>query len=190
MTPKLKSGRSEHVFAIVRVDDFQKPEVSVDKRIAITKIVFDQESAEQEVKRLNDLSAGKRVHYFSQVTRLEKSSVAAPATLISSGPHITTAMLAGPSVLGETTSLTGYASSGPLVMSSTPVWPMSCSKLFMSYMQIDYAGHGVLLDQDCSGLRIEPRVFPTSASTAGNANVGTSPRVSVKDDDLLCKARG
>lgn|SRR5262245_10458386 len=68
---KLKPGRREHVYAIVRIDAFHRPEVPIHKKVAVTKIMHDQADAEREVQRLNALHPDGQSYYFSQVTRLE-----------------------------------------------------------------------------------------------------------------------
>jgi hypothetical protein len=67
--------RYTHVYAIVRVDTSAQSDVPLDVRITVKKIVTDPTVAEAEVKRLNDLNAGKGCTYFFQVTRLEKGLV-------------------------------------------------------------------------------------------------------------------
>lgn len=58
---------SEHVFAIVRVDDYGD---SIEKYVTVKEIVRSLDIAESEVKRLNELNAGKHCKYFWQTTRL------------------------------------------------------------------------------------------------------------------------
>jgi hypothetical protein len=60
-----------HVYAIVRIDDFQGIEVPLKEKITITKLVWSQEKAIAEVDRLNNLHSGKQCTYFWQMTRLE-----------------------------------------------------------------------------------------------------------------------
>ena len=64
--------RYEHVFAIVRVDSH--PGVDMEARpeeaITVTRVVREQEIAEAEVGRLNDLNGPKGAHYFWTITRL------------------------------------------------------------------------------------------------------------------------
>lgn len=73
------SLRHDHVFAIVRVDTDAGGEVPWHVKVTVKRIVTDPDHAEAEVKRLNDLNAGKGCHYFSQVTRIEKGAMAAIA---------------------------------------------------------------------------------------------------------------
>ena len=59
------SLRFDHVYAIVRVDAFLSGlDIPPDHCITVKKIVLDAEVAEAEVKRLNELKAGKNCHYF------------------------------------------------------------------------------------------------------------------------------
>ena len=60
-----------HVYAIVRIDDFQGNEVPLKEKIAVKKIVCSQEKAMAEVDRLNNLHPDKQCTYFWQMTRLE-----------------------------------------------------------------------------------------------------------------------
>ncbi len=62
-----------HVYAIVRSNDFLADR-DISSRVTVKKIVYALETAESEVKRLNELSAGKDYHYFWQLTRLEECS--------------------------------------------------------------------------------------------------------------------
>ena len=75
--PLKPNPRYDHVFAIVRFDSDAAEAVRIDARITIKKIVWDAEQADSEVRRLNKLNAGKGCHYFSQVTRLERTSMTA-----------------------------------------------------------------------------------------------------------------
>jgi len=62
----------DHVFAIIRVDDFHDLEVSPETKITITKIVLTRETAEAEVARLNKLNSNKGCIYFYTITRIER----------------------------------------------------------------------------------------------------------------------
>ena len=62
-----------HVFAVIRVDTFHDSSTHVEDKITVTKIFRTQESAEQEVERLNKLNAQKGSIYFWKITRLETS---------------------------------------------------------------------------------------------------------------------
>jgi hypothetical protein len=76
MTSALKPNpQFDHAFAIVRVDVFQRLDVAVDQlpsRITVKKVVWDAETAREEVERLNLLNKDKDCIYFSQVTRIER----------------------------------------------------------------------------------------------------------------------
>ncbi len=57
--------RFDHAFAIVRVDGFQRNldfETALDSTITVRKIVWDQETAESEVARLNRLNKDKGLY--------------------------------------------------------------------------------------------------------------------------------
>ena len=71
----LPNEKFDHVFAIVRVDQYSIPTPHSDA-IVITKILWSQEDAEKEVARLNKLKSGKNSEYFWQVTRLERQPAA------------------------------------------------------------------------------------------------------------------
>lgn len=64
-----KHSKLVHVFAIIRVET--SGDHSWEHRVTVTKIVKDEERANQEVERLNELNAEKGCLYFSQVTRME-----------------------------------------------------------------------------------------------------------------------
>jgi len=83
---RLKPGLREHVYAIIRVDAFHGPEVPIQSKVAVTKVMDDQAAADAEVSRLNGLQLDGSVYYFSQVTRLEKKRAAALTAQSSPGP--------------------------------------------------------------------------------------------------------
>jgi hypothetical protein len=58
---------SKHVYAIVRCD---RNGQSSEDRFTVTEIVRTQDTAESEVKRLNELNADKNCTYSWQITRL------------------------------------------------------------------------------------------------------------------------
>lgn len=60
-----------HVYAIVRIDDFQGNEVPLKEKITVKELVWSQEKAMSEVDRLNSLKSDKQCTYFWQMTRLE-----------------------------------------------------------------------------------------------------------------------
>ncbi len=68
--------RYRHGYAVVRVDTFQVEEMPIEEfdwhsLVTVKKVVWDQGTAEQEVKRLNSLNDDKGCIYFWQITRLE-----------------------------------------------------------------------------------------------------------------------
>ena len=46
----------EQVFAIVRFDNFYDSSVALEDRVTVTKVLFDREGAEAEVRRLNKVN--------------------------------------------------------------------------------------------------------------------------------------
>jgi hypothetical protein len=66
------SKQYDHIFVIVRADLFQGPDVPVEEKITVTKALWDLESAQREVARLNQQRPGDRVRYFAQLARLER----------------------------------------------------------------------------------------------------------------------
>jgi hypothetical protein len=59
----------EPAFAIVRIDlDVEDDE----SRFTVTGVVWDQDFAESEVARLNDLNSDKGARYFWQATRAQR----------------------------------------------------------------------------------------------------------------------
>jgi hypothetical protein len=62
-----------HVYAIVRFDYFQYDldAENVENAISITKVVWDMDTAQAEVARLNELNKEKDCIYFWQTTRLQ-----------------------------------------------------------------------------------------------------------------------
>jgi hypothetical protein len=61
----------EQVFAIVRYDGFQSPQVPIENRITVTKVIYERSVADSEVKRLNAVNGEKGCVYFWQATRVE-----------------------------------------------------------------------------------------------------------------------
>jgi hypothetical protein len=103
------SKRYDHVFAILRVDAFQDPDVPVNEKVSVTKIVRDAETARREVDRLNGLQQSEDVYYFFQVTRMERT--AAPVD-----PGIYTTALLGIASMSEAEK----SASENLLLLSTP----------------------------------------------------------------------
>jgi len=60
---------AKHVFAIVRVDEFQSADVPWGNRITVKEIVMTEQEARREVERLNGINKQKGGVYFWQVTR-------------------------------------------------------------------------------------------------------------------------
>lgn len=74
-----------HVYAIVRFD-FYHHEIdteNVKNAIAITKVVWDRDTAEAEVARLNELNKDKDCIYFWRAARLQRRDAGNHAS-----PHI------------------------------------------------------------------------------------------------------
>jgi hypothetical protein len=63
-------SKYRHVYAIVRVDQDDEPNVPLEERTSVTKILWAEQDAELEVERLNRLNAGQGCHCFWLVTRL------------------------------------------------------------------------------------------------------------------------
>ena len=63
--------RHEPAFAILRFDSHMKHE---EDRVTVTRIVWDEETANAEVKRLNELNAEKGSRYVWQATRAARRS--------------------------------------------------------------------------------------------------------------------
>jgi hypothetical protein len=62
--------QKKQVYAIIRVDDFHDPSLTVEDRISVKEVVSSLEAAESEVARLNELNSPKGARYFWQATRL------------------------------------------------------------------------------------------------------------------------
>jgi len=76
----LKPNRDfDHVFAIIRIDDFQPLETLLAEKVAVTKILWDEEAAKREVDRLNGLKKGK---YLLQATRIDRQAAVAEKAAI------------------------------------------------------------------------------------------------------------
>lgn len=63
-----------HVYAIVRVDDHEDVDTSIADRISVTKVLFSEEEANAEAKRLNGLRRHVETGttYFVRQTRLHE----------------------------------------------------------------------------------------------------------------------
>jgi hypothetical protein len=77
------SPRYDHVYAILRYETTAGPDVPIEVKVTVKKIVTDPQVAKEEVERLNHLNRDKGCYYFSQVTRIEKGS----EVLASSAPQ-------------------------------------------------------------------------------------------------------
>lgn len=65
----------DHVFAIVRIDTPASAETPLWQMVVVTKVVWEQETAEREVERLNRLNGSKGAFYLWMITRLEHSEM-------------------------------------------------------------------------------------------------------------------
>jgi hypothetical protein len=66
------NAKFDHVYAIIRLDKDATAGGLVDRNlVTVTKVVYSEALAEQEVKRLTNLNAGKGCEYFYQITRLD-----------------------------------------------------------------------------------------------------------------------
>lgn len=71
MDSQLAMARTnQHVYAIVRIDEFDDSSVTLEDMITVKEVVWSIEKAEAEVSRLNELNESKRCRYFWQTTRL------------------------------------------------------------------------------------------------------------------------
>jgi len=64
------TGTKEHVYAIVRIDQFHDSSVPLERRVTVKEVVWTIEEAEAEVARLDELNGSKGCKYFWQTTRL------------------------------------------------------------------------------------------------------------------------
>ncbi len=62
-------------YAIVRIDRFQDDTVALPNRIKVAKVVFGEEKAESEIRRLMEINGDKDMFYFWQATHLEPSTM-------------------------------------------------------------------------------------------------------------------
>jgi hypothetical protein len=69
---KQGAARSDHAYAIVRIDDFLGPQSPIENRITVKKIMWDADAADREVERLNGLKNATGIRYFSQITRVDR----------------------------------------------------------------------------------------------------------------------
>lgn len=62
--------QSRHVYAVIRVNEFQSESRDWDVRITVKEVVMTKDEACREVERLNEVNKKKRVFYFWQLTRM------------------------------------------------------------------------------------------------------------------------
>ena len=65
--------RYDHAFAIIRIDRCQHFINHPKDYISIKKVVYDEQTAQDEVERLNQLRSHPEIEYYYQITRIEKS---------------------------------------------------------------------------------------------------------------------
>jgi len=58
-------------YAIIRIDEFQDTDVSLQNKVTVKKVVWNQGLACQETDRLNQLNKDKGCVYFWQATRVD-----------------------------------------------------------------------------------------------------------------------
>jgi hypothetical protein len=62
-----------HVWAVVRLDEFHADQTPLEDRVTITKVVWDEPTAANEVERLNALrTPGDGVRYVARIARLDR----------------------------------------------------------------------------------------------------------------------
>jgi hypothetical protein len=74
--------RFDHVFAIIRIDEFRNPDVPVEDRVVVQKIMWNEQAAEKELDRLNNLKPGGRSRYCLQIARIERAAKAVESVLL------------------------------------------------------------------------------------------------------------
>ncbi len=62
----------EHVYAIIRLAAHGEPQIPLEDKVGIKMLVWTQELAETEVKRLNELNGAKGSLYFWRRARLAR----------------------------------------------------------------------------------------------------------------------
>lgn len=67
------NAKYDHVYAIIRLDGFYE-NMTIQDAITVTKVVWSEELAKQEVARLTTINSDKRCYYFYQITRITKPS--------------------------------------------------------------------------------------------------------------------
>ena len=65
-----KPAKREHVYALLRLDEFHEADAPVEARVTVKKVLRDKQGIEREVKRLNELYANENCRYWWQETLL------------------------------------------------------------------------------------------------------------------------
>jgi len=65
----------DQAFAIIRIDLKEKWYEAPERFITITKVLWDEKAADDEVARLRTLNKDKRCTYFAQLARVSRRSV-------------------------------------------------------------------------------------------------------------------
>jgi len=62
-----------HVYAVIRIDEYLEnlQSITIKELVTVKEIVWNQDKAEQEVERLNQINSDKGCRYFWQLTRLD-----------------------------------------------------------------------------------------------------------------------
>ncbi len=79
MATRQPNLKARHVFAVIRVDTFHRPTVEAEMAITVKEVVWTQEEAEHEVRRLNELNREKGCRYFWQLSRLAPMPLGDPS---------------------------------------------------------------------------------------------------------------
>ena len=67
--------RREPAYAIIRIDDIESADVSLEDRVTVKSVVWSLDRARSEVDRLNGLNQDKGCRYFWQYTRVDRRDV-------------------------------------------------------------------------------------------------------------------
>ena len=65
-----KPAKREHVYALLRLDEFREADTPVEARVTVKKVLRDKQGIAREVKRLNELYANENCRYWWQETLL------------------------------------------------------------------------------------------------------------------------
>ena len=65
-----KPAKREHVYALLRLDEFHEADAPVEARVTVKKILREKQRAERELKKLNKLYANENCRYWLQETLL------------------------------------------------------------------------------------------------------------------------